>query len=119
MIVAFQRIERHEAGLARRFLEGLPDAVELYGIADPGRTAERTPTFCLNVGDRDPRAVAEELARRGLYAWDGDYYALEPMRALGLADRGAVRVGFLHYSTQDEVDRALAALADLSAQRAS
>ena len=43
-----------------------------------------------------------------------NYYALAPMRALGLAERGAVRAGFLHYTTEDEVDRLPAALADLS-----
>jgi selenocysteine lyase/cysteine desulfurase len=90
---------------------GLPDAgVDLYGIADPARLGERTPTFCLNVGEREPRAVAEELADAGLYVWDGDYYALAPMGALGLTGRGAVRIGFLHYTTPAEVDRTLDAL---------
>ena len=65
---------------------------------------------------RAPRQVAELLGERELYVWDGDYYALEPMRALGLADSGgAVRAGFLHYTTEDEVDRLLEALADLTA----
>ena len=65
---------------------------------------------------RPPREVAELLAERDLYVWDGNYYALEPMRALGLADSGgAVRAGFLHYTTEDEVDRLLEALADLTA----
>ena len=65
---------------------------------------------------RRPREVAELLAERELYVWDGDYYALEPMRALGLADSGgAVRAGFLHYTSEDEVERLLEALADLTA----
>ena len=56
--------------------------------------------------------MAERLGERGLYVWDGDYYALEPMRALGLSESGgAVRAGFLHYTSADEVDRLLAALA--------
>jgi selenocysteine lyase/cysteine desulfurase len=59
--------------------------------------------------------VAELLAEQELYVWDGDYYALEPMRALGLDHSGgAVRAGFLHYTAEDEVDRLLDALADLS-----
>jgi selenocysteine lyase/cysteine desulfurase len=82
--------------------------VTLYGV----RGVEgRTPTFCFNLPGHAPRAVAERLGERGLYVWDGDYYALEPMRALGLSDSGgAVRAGFLHYSTEDEVDRLLAEL---------
>ena len=91
---------------------GLPDGVELYGIRTP---EGRTPTFCFNIEGRRPREVAELLAERDLYVWDGDYYALEPIRALGLADSGgAVRAGFLHYTTEEEVDRLLEALTDLA-----
>jgi cysteine desulfurase family protein (TIGR01976 family) len=108
----FALIEQHETQLTARFLSGLPDGVRLYGIRTP---EGRTPTFCFNVDGRQPREVAELLGERELYVWDGDYYALEPMRALGLADRGgAVRAGFLHYTTEDEVDRLLEALADLA-----
>jgi cysteine desulfurase family protein (TIGR01976 family) len=111
---AYERIEAHEAELSRLFLSGLAD-VELYGIRDPERIAERTPTFCLNVPGLAPREAAERLAERGLYVWDGNYYALEPIRALGLGEEGAVRIGFLHYTTVEEVERTLAALRDLSA----
>jgi cysteine desulfurase family protein (TIGR01976 family) len=105
---AFERIQAHENALARRFLDGLPEGIELYGI----RGVEgRTPTFCFNVRGQAPRAVAERLGERGLYVWDGDYYALEPMRALGLSDGGAVRAGFLHYTSEEEVDRLLEELA--------
>jgi cysteine desulfurase family protein (TIGR01976 family) len=110
---AFERITLHETELSRRFLEGLPEGVELYGVRGP---EGRTPTFCFNLPGRSPREVAEFMAERGIYVWDGDYYALEPMRALGL-DRsgGAVRAGFLHYTTPEEVDRLLEALAGLAA----
>jgi len=106
--LAFERIQEHEDALARRFLDELPENIELFGIHD---VEGRTPTFCLRLGARSPREVAEGLGEQGLYVWDGDYYALEPMRALGLAERGgAVRAGFLHYTTEAEVDRLLEAL---------
>jgi cysteine desulfurase family protein (TIGR01976 family) len=108
---AFAAIEDHETRLSARFLSGLPDGVELYGIRTP---EGRTPTFCFNVAGRGPREVAELLGEQDLYVWDGNYYALEPMRALGIDDTGgAVRAGFLHYTTEDEVDRLLEALAEL------
>jgi selenocysteine lyase/cysteine desulfurase len=110
---AFAQIEEHETRLTARFLSGLPEGVELYGIRTP---EGRTPTFCFNVEGRAPREVAELLAEQDLYLWDGDYYALEPMKALGLEDGGAVRAGFLHYTTEDEVDRLLEALAELAAR---
>ena len=109
---AFTLIEEHETRLSARFLSGLPDGVELYGIPTP---EGRTPTFCFNVAGRGPREVAELLGEQDMYVWDGNYYALEPMRALGIDDSGgAVRAGFLHYTTDEEVDRLLEALADLA-----
>ena len=70
---------------------------------------ERTPTFCFNLPGTAPRAAGgASWASASIYVWDGDYYALEPMRALGLSESGgAVRAGFLHYTTEDEVDRLL------------
>jgi cysteine desulfurase family protein (TIGR01976 family) len=109
---SFTLIEEHETSLTARFLSALPDGVELYGIRTP---EGRTPTFCFNIEGHHPRKVAELLAERDIYVWDGDYYALEPIRALGLAETGgAVRAGFLHYTTEEEVDRLLEALTDLA-----
>ncbi|MGA9162670.1 MAG: cysteine desulfurase-like protein [Actinomycetota bacterium] len=114
---AFDRvIVPYEAGLSERFLAGIGDiaSVRLYGIAEPGRVAERTPTFAIRVGDQHPAETAKTLAERGIFVWDGNYYALEIMERLGLQDSGgAVRVGFCHYNTPAEVDRVLEELAAL------
>jgi cysteine desulfurase family protein (TIGR01976 family) len=108
----FDRIVEYEDSLSRRFLEGLPDGVELYGIRG---SQGRTPTFCFNVTGYAPRQLAERLGEHDIYVWDGDYYAREPIRALGLqAGGGAVRAGFLHYTAVEEVDRLLEALASLA-----
>jgi cysteine desulfurase family protein (TIGR01976 family) len=108
--IGWDALQAHERTLGERFLEGLPDRVELYGL----RTmAGRVPTFCFNVPDRSPEEVASLLARRDLAVWHGNYYALEIMRYLGLPD-GAVRAGIVHYNTEDEVDRLLAALGELA-----
>ncbi|HEX5903277.1 MAG TPA: cysteine desulfurase-like protein [Actinomycetota bacterium] len=99
-----------EADLSRRFLDGLSSIprVRLFGIAETGRVSERTPTFAIRVGDQHPAETAKALAERGVYVWDGNYYALEIMERLGLEDSGgAVRVGFCHYNTPAEVDRVL------------
>ena len=99
----------HERELGQRFLAGLPEPIELYGL----RTMEgRVPTFCFNVPGKSPEAVATALAERDVAVWHGDYYAVETMRHLGLTD-GAVRAGIVHYNTEEEVDRLLAGLAEL------
>jgi cysteine desulfurase family protein (TIGR01976 family) len=107
--IGWDAILAHERSLGERFLGGLSDQVELYGLP----TMEgRVPTFCFNVAGHTPEAVATSLAEREVAVWHGDYYAVETMRHLGLTD-GAVRAGVVHYNTEDEVDRLLAGLAEL------
>ena len=115
---AFERaIVPWEAELSRRFLAGIRaiPSVRLYGIPEPERAGERTPTFAVRVADQHPAETAKTLAGRGIFVWDGNYYALEIMERLGLQDSGgAVRIGFCHYNTPDEVDRVLEELATLA-----
>jgi cysteine desulfurase family protein (TIGR01976 family) len=108
--LGWDAIVEHERALGGRFLDGLPDAVDLYGL----RTSEgRVPTFAFNLPGRSSEEVARELAAREIAVWHGDYYAVEIMKHLDLVGTGAVRAGFVHYNTADEVDRLLAALDEL------
>jgi cysteine desulfurase family protein (TIGR01976 family) len=112
---AMDRITNHEAQLSDRFLRGLPPGARLLGITDPSRVAERAPTFALRLNERRPRDDAEAFAKRGIFVWDGDYYAMAIMERLGLAATGgATRIGFCHYHTLDEVDRVLEATAEIA-----
>lgn len=112
----YAAIAAHERRLALRFLDGLERLphVRLWGIADADRVDQRTPTFAVRVGTASPADTAKGLAARGIFVWDGDYYAREIMTRLGLLDSGgAVRIGFCHYHTVEEVDRVLEALDEL------
>jgi selenocysteine lyase/cysteine desulfurase len=107
-------VRDHESGLSRRFLDGLQSmsGVRVHGPAD---VAPRCPTFALEIAGRHPGDVCASLAERGVFAWAGHYYALEPMQALGVLDRGGlVRIGFVHTTTEDEVDRVLEELEKIS-----
>jgi selenocysteine lyase/cysteine desulfurase len=100
----------HERDLSRRFLAGLERLphTRLHGVAG---VDGRTPTFAVTVAGHAPEAVAERLAAEGIYVWAGHYYAIEPMRRLGLLHGGgAVRIGFVHYHGADDVERVLDAL---------
>ncbi len=108
--IGWDAIVPYETELGRRFLEGLPEHVDLYGIRS---TEGRVPTFCFNVPGRSSEEVAVALAERQIAVWHGDYYAVEVMKKLGLEGTGAVRAGFVHYNTADEVDRLLEALGEL------
>jgi cysteine desulfurase family protein (TIGR01976 family) len=114
---AFARIEEHERALTGYTLTRLAriPGLRLYGIADPDRVAERTPTLCLNLDGWTPRDLSAALGERGIFTYDGNYYALNAMTALGLEDHGgAVRAGYLHYTTHEEAERFCAALAELA-----
>ena len=108
--IGWDSIVAWERELGQRFLDGLPEAYRLHGI--PSMEA-RTPTFALTHPSRTPDELADELARRDIAAWPGNYYALEIMDRLGLTD-GCLRVGIVHYNTAEEVDRLLSALAELA-----
>ncbi len=117
LTAAFETIGAYERGLSERFLQGLASLprVRLYGIDHPAEMDRRTPTFAVRVGDRHPADTAAALGERGIFVWDGDYYAREVMERLGLASSGgAVRIGFCHYNTAQEVDRVLDELEELS-----
>jgi cysteine desulfurase family protein (TIGR01976 family) len=107
--IGWEFIEEHERALGQRFLDGLPSNVRLYGIH--GMDA-RVPTFAFNVDGLTPEEAATRLGERGYAVWWGDYYAVEIMKALGLPD-GAVRAGFVHYNTEEEVDGLLGELSEL------
>jgi selenocysteine lyase/cysteine desulfurase len=108
--VGWDGIRTHEQELGQRFLDGLPGRCTLYGL----ETMEgRVPTFAFRVEGVPPREAAERLGARGISVWDGDYYAVEAMTRLGLQPEGAVRAGFVHYNTLEEVDRLLDALAEI------
>ncbi|HEX3225240.1 MAG TPA: cysteine desulfurase-like protein [Gaiellaceae bacterium] len=109
--IGWAAIQAHERALGGRFLEGLPANCTLYGLPTMDG---RVPTFSFNVDGRSPRSVAEHLGERDIASWNGDYFAVEIMRRLGLGEEGAVRVGFIHYNTPDEVDRLLDALRELA-----
>jgi cysteine desulfurase family protein (TIGR01976 family) len=108
--LGWDAIVSYERALGERFLAGLPETVDLYGL--PSMDG-RVPTFCFNLPGRTPEEVARFLAERDVAVWHGNYYAVETMRHLGLDD-GAVRAGIVHYNTEDEIDRLLAGLAELA-----
>ena len=108
--VGWDFVLEQERELGRQFLDGLPDAWQLHGIP----TMEgRVPTFAITNDTMSPQEAATRLGERGFAVWQGNYYAVEIMKRLGL-DEGAVRIGIVHYNTADEVERLLVALDELA-----
>ena len=117
LAAAMRAIRRYERGLIGPLIAGLQDVpgLKVRGITDPGRFEERVPTVAFTIDGQHPRQIAEHLASRAISTWDGDYYAWELVRALGLAESGGMlRVGLVHYNRPDEVDTLIAALHELA-----
>jgi selenocysteine lyase/cysteine desulfurase len=111
---AYSAIGDHERMLSEHFLTGLGSmpGVSVYGV--PIADQRRVATFAIGIEARSPDSVAAHLAQAGVYVWSGHYYAVNAMDRLGVLDQGGlVRIGFVHYNTIEEVDRALEALNDL------
>lgn len=76
--------------------------LRLIGPRDP---ALRAPTVAVELqGAAEP--VSEELGRRGIACWGGDFYAVRPLRAMGVdLEKGVLRMSLVHYTSADDVTR--------------
>lgn len=108
VLAAMAEVEAYETALFATLETGLREMAHVTLLGAP---ALRTPTLSFTVAGRTPRQVTEHLAVHRIAAWDGDYYARELMRALGVG--AAVRLGLAHYSSSDEVGQILAAVGQL------
>ncbi len=106
---AFEALHDRASKLVDRIWDGLGaiDRVVRFG---PGPDRDRTPTVSFAVTGSRPEAVCRHLARRGVFASHGDFYATTAVDRLGHGADGLVRVGCACYTTPDEVDRLLGAL---------
>lgn len=113
IVSAYGAIHAHERELMRHMLNGLSEipSLRLYGISDPARIDSRCPTFAVRIAGHTPLELATKLGDQGIFTWDGNYYALNLTERLGVEqDGGFLRIGLVHYNTEEEVDRVLQAL---------
>jgi len=105
---ALSAVRAYEFELSRlviQTIQSVPGA-RIYGLTDLKRLEQRLPTVSFTLEGREPRKVAELLAKEGFYVWDGNYYALAVTERLGVENKGGmVRVGPVHYNTAEEVTR--------------
>src|SRR5467141_2438557 len=116
---AYRATHQYETGLLTRLIEGLQTipGMRIFGITDAKRFDERCSTLSFRLGDHHPAKIAAFLGDRGIFTWDGNFYALNLSERLGVEKRGGVlRVGLVHYNTAEEAHRLLAALRELAAR---
>lgn len=113
LVSAMNAIREHETSLVRHLLAGLRarDAWRVWGLTEERDLSRRAPTVAITHRTRSASEVVEQLARHEIFAWSGNFYAVELTEWLGVEARGGVvRLGLVHYNTIDEVERLLKAL---------
>jgi selenocysteine lyase/cysteine desulfurase len=79
-------------------------------LIGPRDAARRAPTVAVEL-DRVAEPVSEELGRKGIACWAGDFYAVRPLAALGIdRAKGVLRMSATHYTSAEDVTRLIAAL---------
>jgi cysteine desulfurase family protein (TIGR01976 family) len=119
LIAAMQAIEQYETELCQKAIDQLLQipSLSLYGITDPKQSSWRTPTMAIRLAEITPHQVAKALGDRGIFTWNGNFYASYLTEGLGVESSGGfVRIGLVHYNTSAEIDRLLTALEEIRVQ---
>ena len=99
----------HEEKLLQPLLDYVSskNSVRLLGSTN---AKSRAPTVALELQGSGEDA-AKALVKHGIMAGGGDFYAVRPLKAMGIDPaKGVLRISFVHYTTQQEVDRLIDAL---------
>jgi|HubBroStandDraft_6_1064221.scaffolds.fasta_scaffold74388_2 cysteine desulfurase family protein (TIGR01976 family) len=118
ILAAYKAIRQHEQELTAQLITGLLaiPGLTFYGIRDLARLDQRTPTVAVRMEGQTPRELATKLGERGIFTWDGNYFAINLTERLGVETSGGMlRIGLTHYNTAEEVERLLEELKRLAA----
>lgn len=101
--------QTHETTLLQPLLDYLSDRNDVR-LLGPRDASIRAPTVAVAL-NKDPQATAEALAGHKVMCWSGHFYAYRLIDALQVpVDTGALRLSFVHYTTQADVDQLISAL---------
>ncbi len=110
---SFKSLRAHSSPQVKRLWTSLSAirGVRLYG---PPPDAIRTPTISFVIKNVASTEVARRLAERGLFVSHGDFYAQTVVDRLGLQPEGLVRVGCACYTSDEEIDRLIESVREIS-----
>jgi cysteine desulfurase family protein (TIGR01976 family) len=116
LLAAYSAIRHQEHELVTLLITGLLEIPSLtfYGIRDRQRFDQRCPTVAVRIKGFTPLQLATKLGERGIFTWDGNYYAINLTERLDVEkDGGFLRIGIAHYNTADEMERLLKTLKEI------
>jgi cysteine desulfurase family protein (TIGR01976 family) len=117
LLAAYRATRNHEMTLFQKLASGLLSipGLQFFGIRDEQRFEERCSTVSVKLANHSATEAAQFLGDRGIFTWDGNYYALNLMERLDVERTGGLlRIGLVHYNTADEVARLIAALREFA-----
>ena len=117
ILKAMQEIQSYERALAEQLIAGLLKirGLKFYGITDSRKFAQRCPTVAVRIEGHTPAELAKRLNERGIFTWDGNYYAINLSERLSVESTGGfLRIGLAHYNSAHEVDTLLRALQEIT-----
>ena len=111
VVAGIKAIEAYEEPLAEKLRSELA-AIEGVKVYSPPKDVPKTSTVSFTVKGANSNDAARFLAERGLFVWDGDFYAIHIVNeVLKLTGQGGlVRIGLAPYNTEDEIDRTIKAV---------
>ncbi|MFR9144600.1 MAG: cysteine desulfurase-like protein, partial [Lentihominibacter sp.] len=87
--------------------------VNVYG---PAEGEPRTPTVVFTMDKYNPDFVTRIFGSKAINSWNGDFYAVEAIEAMGLSESGGViRLGLAPYCTEADIDRVLSTVNSIAA----
>lgn len=104
------RIRKREQGLCQRLIDGLQsiNGVQLYGGI---KAEEKAPIVSFNIGHHDSTFVSYELSKQAkVIARAGLHCAPHAHQTLGTIVQGVIRFSPSHFTTDDEINKALEAV---------
>jgi cysteine desulfurase family protein (TIGR01976 family) len=117
LLAAYRATRNHEMTLFQKLASGLLSipGLQFFGIRDEQRFEERCSTVSVKLANHSATEAAQFLGDRGIFTWDGNYYALNLMERLDVERTGGLlRIGLVHYNTADEVARLISALREFA-----
>ena len=96
------------------FISGTTAIDESGTIIGPDDPVVRAPTVAVTLDNQVPAAAAWQLAEHRIMAGAGHFYGVRPLDGMGIPlDTGVLRLSFVHYTTETEIDQLITALDSL------
>jgi cysteine desulfurase family protein (TIGR01976 family) len=113
VVAGIKAIDAYEEPLAQKLRNEL-SSIEGVKVYSAPEGTPKTSTVSFTIKGAHANDVAKHLAERGIFVWDGDFYAIHIVNhVLKLTEQGGlVRIGLAPYNTPAEIDRTIEAVKD-------